>query len=667
MLSQKLALAAAGNAADGNLYADDVFSVTLRDGTGSTGTITNGIDLAAEGGMIWTKRRNTTDAHTICDSARGKTGTYYDEFGPDNTYNTQTNRAWGVTSFNSNGYSIGGTDNQFNGTGNNYVDWVFRRAPGFFDCVTYTGDGQSGRTVAHSLGSVPGCIIVKRTDSSDGWAVYHKDTEGLFSYDPANNLLTVMNSNGNASGATAYWNDTTPTSSVFTLGSNTIVNGSGMSYVAYIFASESPVFGENADESIIKCGGYTGNGTSGSSVNTIDLGFEPQWLMIKRTNSGGNWLLFDTMRGFTTVGVQDEYLYANSSAAGANHQYGGPTATGFQVEGIDGDANANGGKYIYVAIRRPHKPPSAATEVFNPDYWYGTNSSVAAYLGHPADTHILFSGSSSLNALVRTRLTGESYLTTSTTAAEVYQSTVGWESMLGYIHGGGTGTIDTNTINYTFRRAPGFLDVVAYTGTGSSRNIKHNLGVAPELIITKRRDSASSLGWIVGSYYWFDSTRWDRQGRLNETGNGLAGGGGYEPASSHSATQYPVDATGDVNASGGTFVSLLFATLAGISKVGSYAGTSNNINVDCGFTAGARFVLIKRADTYVASGHWYVWDSEQGIVSGNDPYVRLDVGGASAVTGTDYIDPLNSGFTVTSSAPSGLNESGGTYIFLAIA
>ena len=118
-----------------------------------------------------------------------------------------------------------------------------------------------------------------------------------------------------------------------------------------------------------------------------------------------------------------------------------------------------------------------------------------------------------------------------------------------------------------------------------------------------------------------------------------------------------------MNASGGTYVLYLFATLAGVSKVGSYTGTAADLNVDCGFTAGARFILIKRTDS---TGDWYYWDSARGISAGNDPYLLLN-STAAEVTGTDYIDPLSAGFTVTSTAPAGLNANGGSYIFLSIA
>jgi len=128
------------------------------------------------------------------------------------------------------------------------------------------------------------------------------------------------------------------------------------------------------------------------------------------------------------------------------------------------------------------------------------------------------------------------------------------------------------------------------------------------------------------------------------------------------STQFTIGPTW--SATGKNYIAYLFATLDGISKVGTYSGTGNNVDVDCGFSAGARFVLIKRTDS--SGGNWFVWDTARGIVSGNDPYLELNTSDAE-VTNTDYIDPLNSGFTVTSSAPAEINASGGTYLFLAIA
>ena len=132
---------------------------------------------------------------------------------------------------------------------------------------------------------------------------------------------------------------------------------------------------------------------------------------------------------------------------------------------------------------------------------------------------------------------------------------------------------------------------------------------------------------------------------------------------SSTSTTFNIGSDSDVNNNGSLYIAYLFDTLEGISKVGTYTGTGSDIDVDCGFSAGARFVLIKRIDS---TGDWYVWDSTRGIISGNDPYLLVN-DSAVEVTSTDYIDPLNSGFTVTSAATADLNFFGGTYLFLAIA
>ena len=137
---------------------------------------------------------------------------------------------------------------------------------------------------------------------------------------------------------------------------------------------------------------------------------------------------------------------------------------------------------------------------------------------------------------------------------------------------------------------------------------------------------------------------------------------------SFTATEISLGSYANTNHNGIGMIAYLFASLDGISKIGTYSGTGSNIDIDCGFTAGARFVLVKRTDGSNGQhvGDWYLWDTTRGIVSGDDPYLLLN-STAVQVTNTDYIDPLNAGFTVNSSAPAALNASGGTYLFLAIA
>jgi hypothetical protein len=215
-----------------------------------------------------------------------------------------------------------------------------------------------------------------------------------------------------------------------------------------------------------------------------------------------------------------------------------------------------------------------------------------------------------------------------------------------------------------FRRAPSFFDEVCYTGTGTNVQAQaHNLGVAPELIIIKKRSATDS--WFVGKD--FTASNYLRV-LLNATTSGVTtlyddGVSARDLGAQPTATNFYLGREARTNGSAATYVAYLFATCAGVSKVGSYTGNGSSQTINCGFAAGARFVLIKRTDS---AGDWYVWDSARGIVSGNDPYLLLN-STAAEVTGTDYIDPYAAGFELSSTAPAALNASGGTYIFLAIA
>jgi hypothetical protein len=209
--------------------------------------------------------------------------------------------------------------------------------------------------------------------------------------------------------------------------------------------------------------------------------------------------------------------------------------------------------------------------------------------------------------------------------------------------------------NWVFSRAPSFFDEVCYTGTGSAQTLTHNLGATPELIITKNRTQGNV--W----YTYSQTIGATKYLRLNTT-DAEATGTNVWNNTAPTSTQFTVGSSGSF-ASGDGFVAYLFATCAGVSKVGSYTGTATTKQIDCGFTGGARFVLIKKTS---GTGSWYVWDSARGIVSGNDPYLLLN-STAAEVTNTDYIDTYSAGFEISSTAPSEINENGGSFIFLAIA
>jgi hypothetical protein len=220
---------------------------------------------------------------------------------------------------------------------------------------------------------------------------------------------------------------------------------------------------------------------------------------------------------------------------------------------------------------------------------------------------------------------------------------------------------NSNTVPYIwhcYKRAPSVFDIVCYTGNGSTQNVNHNLGVAPELMIVKSRSLSGSDWWVYASPL---TTPQNKYLRLQSTG-GESTVSGLWGSSLPTSTTFGLGAFAP-NSNGATFVAYLFATCAGVSKVGSYTGTGALQTVNCGFAAGSRFILIKRTDS---TGDWYVYDSTRGITSGNDPYLLWNTTGAE-VTGTDYINTASVGFQVTATAPAGLNASGGTYIFLAIA
>jgi len=639
--NKKLLQAAAGNAGGDNLYVEDVFSTYLYEGNDTARSINNGVDLT-EGGLVWAKNRTSAYDHQLFDTETG-VGKYLISNGTsDAGVNAQS-----LTSFNSNGFSLGTA--WTNAASQNYASWTFRKAEKFFDVVTYSSDTTSGaRTISHNLGSTPAFILVKGLNFSDAWYVYHIGT-GV-------NKYLELNSSGTGHASTNFWG---VTDSTFTVDGFLNNNGStGKDYVAYLFASDAGGFGDDGDESIIKCGSYTGTGSDG---NFINLGYEPQWIMIKKTNEAYNWSIFDNMRGVATGG-DDAILYANTSDAEVT-----PAnvidfnATGFTANTAYAWTNDPGDSYIYIAIRRPMKTPESGTEVFKATELtspYGKTITT----GWPVDMTLHAEVSSTGNRQVIDRLRGTSssgptnYLSTNANTAEASFASYGfgYDSNEGYLNNLWGGT---DGIFYDFKRATGFFDVVAYTGDGTPsntvrRDLKHNLGVAPELVILKRRDTTSE--WQVAA-----------DGKELYLNLNLASQGTYTPSSYFNATDFDVEGwvnEANNNVSGSTYIAYLFATLDGVSKVGSYTGTGSNVDVDCGFSAGARFVMIKRTDS---TGDWYVWDSVRGIVAGNDPYLLLN-STAAEVTNTDYIDPLASGFTVTSSAPAALNASGGNYIFLAI-
>lgn len=623
-------------------YIEDVFSTYLYTGNGSTQTITNGIDLAGKGGLTWIKARGANgQSHNLFDTARGATNYLItNSTGAQNSFGAITDN---LTSFNANGFSLG-ANSQVNFNNDPFASWTFRKQPKFFDVVTYTGTGAA-HTIAHNLGSTPGCIIVKRTDTTGNWQVYNVGNNG--GTNPQNYTIQLNLTNAATAGA-SYWNNTAPTSTVFTVGTNADVNASGGTYVAYIFANNAGGFGLTGTDSVIACGTFW-DGIDPS----VTLGWEPQWVLVKNTSTAGQpWDLYDNMRGWTATSSA-QALYANTSAAEVTST---PdvrlTATGFTPTG-----NWIGDHFLYIAIRRgPMKVPTDATKVFAPVV-QASNRPTTVLAGFSVDTVFSRSDrtiSNSSYAVSRLR-GGLAHLATTSTAAEVsYASSQSFDVQDGYkiLASGFT----LNTIHWMMKRAPSFFDEVCYTGNSSGLTINHNLGVVPELIIRKRRDLLS---------FWNVFAAQDGFGYLNaiDAWGGTGNGSGTNVI--WQATSTTVALTSDhapaFAPTGSTNVIYLFASTAGVSKVGSYTGTGATQTISCGFTGGARFVMVKATST---TGNWVVVDTARGMVAGTDPYLNLNT--TAAEVNANNIYTTTGGFQLVS-ADANTNANGTQYLYLAIA
>jgi len=655
----KLLMSSAGSSTAAN-YIEDVFSTYLYTGNSSTQTITNGINLSTNGGLVWIKNRTNAGAvsdHVLLDTVRGPSSALSSNL-------TSAAVTGYLSSFDSSGFTLLSTGGaKYNYSTAPYVSWTFRKQAKFFDVVTWTGNGgTSGRTITHNLGSVPGCIIVKKySGTAEDWCVYPASlgNTGTKQYFLILNSTAAQDTGGNGIEKSSNW-----TSTQFAIASgSSALNGSGQSYVAYLFAHNAGGFGLTGNDNVISCGSYTGNGSSNGPV--INLGWEPQWVLIKRADaSGTDWTISDNMRGLSVV-QNTAVLVPNSAAAESSTavQFS-PNATGFQLISAGATYNQNAGTYIYIAIRRgPMKVPTSGTSVFYPTTRSGTSAD-ATVTGASFPPDLL------INATRTGGYYGETFLDRLRgPSAWLYSSSIQLEqsasdglisfNMNGVSIGADTnvGFINNTGVNYApwmFGRAPSFCDVVCYTGTGVARTVNHNLSVAPELMIVKVRsttnDWAVYSSGIANTEYLLLDTISAKQTNVN-----------FWNSTSPTASVFTVGTRGEVNTLSATYVAYLFATCPGVSKVGSYTGTGATQTINCGFTGGARFVLIKRTDS---TGGWYVWDTARGMVSGTDPSLLLNDNNSEVNANSVYTTGV--GFQIVSTA-AGINASGGSYIFLAVA
>lgn len=303
---------------------DDYFAVVTYTGNGTSQTISG---LRFQPDFVWIKGRSGATDHALYDAQRGVQSRL-----ESNTTDAQVTSDGGVTAFNSDGFSIGSLA-QVNTNGATYVAWCWKEgATQGFDIVTYSGSA-SAQNISHSLGVAPRMIIVKsRNTAGTDWAVYHASL----------GATRVINLDLTAAATTIAgpWNNTEPTSSVFTVGTGSgsgDTNLSGRTYVAYLF---SEVAGFS------KFGSYTGNGSSDGPF--VFTGFRPRWVMVKSSSSVNNWLVWDSSRN--TFNVVDLNLRPNTSDAESSEAALDLVSNGFKLRSTSGGWNGSGTTYIFAAF-----------------------------------------------------------------------------------------------------------------------------------------------------------------------------------------------------------------------------------------------------------------------------------------------------------------------------
>lgn len=642
---------AAASAAGGGLNIEDIFSVWSHRGNNSTNVVSNGIDLAGEGGAVWGRGRSNAGDPWFYDTERGATKYLY----TNRTNAEVTDASFGLNSFNSNGFTMNGTHPYFNMSPRSYLTTTFRKAPKFFDVVTWTGNGQSTQTIPHGLGSAPGFIVIKATGLSQNWWTYHRST-GTGNY-------FTLNTSSAATGGSIV---TATSSSNFTVGSTT--TSTGYEYVAYVFAhnNNDGGFGPEGDKDVIKCGSYTGTGAE----QTISLGFEPEYILIKRATGGtANWYLFNSYSLLYKDESNANFNFVDrddpEASSGVVQCYLSRDGDGFKVAYTDNSVNANGSDYIYMAIRKgPMGEPPSVDRVYTTVYGSDTtNLTTGVYA--PDLAMVSRSSGTTYETLFPIRTSYRANWSASPQPGQaIFGPSLFNNGQMGDIYTGSYGF--TDVIQQVFKRWPGIMDIVHYKGNQTQRTLPHALGVVPEMMIMK--SLSANEDWVV--YHKDIPKNSGNPGimRLNAANvyTDFTGLTSTTWINDPTDSVYTVGTDSRINKMNQEFFGILWATFPGFSKVGSYTGNGSSLNIDMGFTNGARFFVTK---CITKDTHWMSHNSLRSIVAGNDSHKRLNLSNFGESTGFDTVDPYSAGITVNNanSNNDNPNRNGETYIYWALA
>jgi len=324
----------------------DYFETKLWSGNATDDRAISGLDFAPN--WVWIKNRTDSNSHAIFDTVRGAT-----KYIESDTTDAEATGATFLKSFTSDGYTLG-TAGRVNSSGNNYVGWNWKAGTSFtndasatgigtidstgsvsdasgFSIVSYTGTGSAG-TIKHGLSTVPHMIIQKNlTSGTHAWNVYHKNLTS------AGYNLNLNDTYAEFTSATT-WNSTAPTSSVFSVGTDTNANESGSGHIAYCFAEK---------QGYSKFGSYTGNGNADGTF--VYTGFKPAFVLIKVTSTTNDWEIHDNKRGSSNVinAILQPNLSDAESTSGREIDF---LSNGFKLRNSNSQNNLSGGTFIYMCF-----------------------------------------------------------------------------------------------------------------------------------------------------------------------------------------------------------------------------------------------------------------------------------------------------------------------------
>ena len=651
------------------------FNTVTYTGNGSTQSIT-GVGFQPD--FTWIKVRTNTDNHILQDSVRGVGKGLFSDL-----TNAENASMGGMTSFDSDGFTFDGSISSLNYSARDFVSWNFKaggaavtntdgtitsqvsaNTEAGFSIVTFTGNGQTGVTVGHGLGTTPAVVINKgraNLATYNNWYVWHKDLPN-----PNTDLLILNNTDASASDGNYFGGS--PTDSTLIFGNDIYgPNVNGTTYVNYVFSEV---------EGFSNFGSYVGTGASG---NTVVTGFEPAFVMLKRTDSTSQWLMYDNKRG------EDYYLYPNLSAAES-----GPDElfqfleNGFQLTGGNADWNANGGSYIYMAFAAdPTTIEPSLEDSFNTVLYSGNNTgqSITGVGFQPDLTWIKTRdrGYPFTHRLTDSVRGVKKQLSSELTDVEVTENGVLSFDSDGFTLGDSAGfnISPDNFVAWNWKGAElpainsngsipsvvsanpaaGF-SIVSYTGavTGANKTIGHGLNTAPAMVIVKDRDWGVP-NWFIwhqglsgGDYYLTFTT-------AAQTQNSVV----FSAAPTSSVVNLGIDS--GVGDRADSYIAYCFAEVAGFSKFGSYAGTgvsgefiSTSVDGDAGFEPA--FVMIRNTG---GPTHWFILDNKRGGTE--DLRANLSNAEETRANGVTFV---SNGFEVDDTS-FGFNQIGSTYIYMAFA